>query len=81
VALSKDDLNKIGKLIKTGNEYLDAKWDKRFTQLELKLVDHDHHFDVIEKKLDQIIKTENEDIMAIFNDLQGVKTRLKKANI
>ncbi len=35
----------------------------------------------LNSKLDQIIKTENEDILAVFNDLQNVKTRLKKAGV
>ncbi len=85
MALSNDDLKKIGNLIKSGYEYLDAKWDKRFTQLELKfdmhIIENNEHFKILDKKLDQLIKTENEDIMAVFNDLQVVKTRLKKANI
>ena len=85
MALTKDDLKKIGNLVKSGYEYLDAKWDKRFIQLELKFEEHidenNKQFKIINSKLDQIIKTENEDIMAVFNDLQNVKTRLKKANI
>ncbi len=81
MTLSNEDLKKIGNLVKSGYEYLDAKWEKRFVQIELKLEGHDKRFDNVDKKLDQIIKTENEDIMAVFNDLKSVKTRLKKAGV
>ena len=85
MALSKDDLSKIGKLINTRFDMFEAKWDKKFGEHQ---IGNDRQFgivnnrlDVVVKKLDQIIKTENEDIMAVFNDLQGVKTRLKKSGI
>lgn len=85
MALSKDGLNKISNLIKAGNESLDVKWGKRFDGLEIKVDTGFNKVDkrlmVVEKKIDQLIKTENEDILAVFNDLQGVKTRLKKAGI
>lgn len=81
MALSKDDLEKISNIIEAGNDFLDVKWVKRFSVIEQKLYDHDKHFDSIKKKLDQIIKTENEDILAFFKDLHNVKTRLKKAGV
>lgn len=81
MSLTQDDLQKIGNLIDAPFEMQDAKLEKRFVAIEMKLEQHDKRFDNIDKKLDQLIKTENEDILAVFKDLQGIKTRLKKANI
>ena len=85
MSLTPTDLKKIGALIKSGYEYLDAKWDKRFTQLELKFDMHikqnEKQFKILDSKIDQLIRTEKEDVVAIFNDVESIKTRLKKANI
>lgn len=88
MSLSRDDLNKISNLVKAGNEYLEsrmetrfAKFESRFSNIERKLENHDGRFDGIERKLDQLIETENEDVMALAEDIEKIKVKLKKSGI
>ena len=89
MSLSKEDLKKIGDLVGATNKHLDSKielidarWEKRFSSLELYLNKRfgeiDARFDKIERKIDQLIKTEDEDIQVAFKEIKVLKSRLEK---
>lgn len=82
MSLTKEDLVKIKKVVEAGNEYLDAKWNKRFNSLDLYLDTRfgkiDKRLDDVGRKIDQLIKTENEDIQVAFREIQSLKIRLEK---
>ena len=70
-----------GETINASIEYIDIKWEKKFTTIINKLSEHDVRFDNLEAKLNQLIKTEHEDIMVTYKDIENIKLRLKKADI
>ena len=49
--------------------------------MDIRFSEHDRRFDVLEKKVDRIFQTENEDIAAALDDISSIKSRLRKANI
>jgi len=63
-----------GEMVNTRIDRLEEKMDIRFSE-------HDRRFDVLEKKVDRIFQTENEDIAAALDDISSIKSRLRKANI
>ena len=63
-----------GEMVNTRIDGLEEKMDIRFSE-------HDRRFDVLEKKVDRIFQTENEDIAAALDDISSIKSRLRKANI
>lgn len=73
--------NIVVKSLIANNELLEAKWDKRFDRIERRLDDNDRQHDIINKKLDRVVKTEHEDIMALSDDIDGVKIRLTKVGL
>lgn len=82
MTLTKEDVKKIQNVINASLEHLDAKWERRFKSLEIYIETRfnqaDQRFDKIERKIDQLIKTENEDIQVAFKEIQALKLRLKK---
>ena len=85
MSLSKEDLQKIKQFIDTGNELIKVQIDnleshmqKGFIEVDLKFEKQDLRFDHIESKINQLITTENEDVLVAFKETKVPKARLKK---
>lgn len=60
MSLTKDDLSKIKKIVDEGNEYLEAKWDVRFSKLMSSRFDYiDIFIKKINYKIDFLLNTKN----------------------
>ncbi len=79
MSLTKQDLNNIESLIIAHTEPIINRIDRFEERMERRLSEHDQRFDVIEDKIDQLSKRENEDIVAVVKDIEKIKIRLKKA--
>ncbi len=79
VDLSIDENNvKIGKLVDSGAESLRARIDSLEQKLDISIAENQKEHSAIIQKLDQIKKMEFEDTMAIVEDFEKLKKRVKK---
>lgn len=75
--LTKNDVDKLMKAIDARFELHEAKEDKKFDSLtnhfDGRFVMVENRLDRVEEKLDRLIKTEDEDIRAVFKDIDKLK--------
>jgi len=76
--LSKEDLKKIKDVIDSGNELISTRIDNFESYVRRRFDEADIRFDKIDRKIDQLIKTENEDMQVAFKEIKALKSRLKK---
>lgn len=81
MSLTKDDIGKITKAIKSENELVLIRLEKLESQiLNLKLDNH-HEHDELKDQMASLRKMESEDLQAIFHDLQKLEKRVLKLEV
>ncbi|HLB32515.1 MAG TPA: hypothetical protein VJL27_03095 [Patescibacteria group bacterium] len=68
-------------MVEANGEMVNTRIDRLEEKMDIRFSEHDRRFDVLEKKVDRIFQTENEDIAAALDDISSIKSRLRKANI
>jgi uncharacterized protein YdhG (YjbR/CyaY superfamily) len=68
--LTKTDLNQITKIIKSENQSLERKMDKRFDKI-------DNRFDKLERKLDYAINFLDRDYLKLIHRVERIEEHLK----
>jgi len=85
MSLVNDDLKKIKNLIDAGNEYLDSREEKRVQSLETymsrRFKNTEDRLERVERKIDQLLKTEEEDILVAYKEIEVLKKRLTRVEI
>lgn len=81
MSLTKDDLTKIKNVVNASAEVTNARIDKFEENVNRRFEENDRQHDRIIAKVDQLFKTEHEDILAVYEDIDIINTKLKKANI
>jgi len=82
MSLTKIDLKKIKNVVDSGNEYLAAKWEKRFQSMDIYMRSRfgniDDKLESIDRKINQLIRTEDEDIQVAYREIEILKKKVRR---
>ena len=78
MVLTKDDLDKIRKVVKSEIDLGILKLEKRIDRLEIDNQHFKKEFKKLHEKLDQIKSMETEDVQAIADDVEMLKKQVTK---
>jgi tetrahydromethanopterin S-methyltransferase subunit G len=78
MSLTNDDLNKISRYFDARFDILDSKIDNLRAYMDRRFSDVDDRLERVERKIDQLIKTEEEDILVAYKEIEVLKKRLTR---